>query len=204
MNNKCPENCTCRKHKPSPLKGRSHVEIHGKEEAERLRKLNSERTTQRNLGRKYITTKPLIDISTNTTGVYLMINIANGKLYVGSSQWAKERVLGQLSKLRNGGGNRLMRADFLLYGESAFRAVLLEPVDKSELKKREQFWMDCIKPEYNISPTSTSNLGVVMLPEFNKKLSEILTGLPHKKGYKYPPERLAAIKLARKINNAGC
>jgi group I intron endonuclease len=46
------------------------------------------------------------------------------------------------------------------YGAVAFVFEVIEVVDQGVLLKREQFWIDHLKPEYNVAPVAGSQAGI--------------------------------------------
>ena len=115
----------------------------------------------------------------NKPGVYLITNLTNGKKYVGSSAIMLRRLKEYSNPLylkRNleKGNSKLLRA-ILKYGTSNFEFKVLEIIEfdqfisKSErriqLLAREQYFLDEIKPEYNINLKAGSNLGRIYSAE---------------------------------------
>jgi len=60
---------------------------------------------------------------------------------------------------RVGKGNSIIYNALLKYGHSNFSLEILEYCDKAEVVKREQYYLDNLKPEYNILTTAYSNAG---------------------------------------------
>ena len=98
-------------------------------------------------------------------GVYLISNNVNGKCYVGSTIHLDQRRREHFSKLANNKHiNVHLQNAYNKYGREAFDFEVLETIDiddniKDKLLKREQFWIDNLKPEYNILLVAGSNLG---------------------------------------------
>ncbi len=67
----------------------------------------------------------------------------------------------------------------LKYGHSNFSLEILEYCDQSDLIKREQYYFDSLKPEYNILKTAGSLLGFKHSDKTRAKLSAILKGRKH-------------------------
>lgn len=85
------------------------------------------------------------------SGIYLIQNIFNGRKYVGSSRNLKHRRASHFSELRNNyHGNYKLQKEYNKYGETAFRWIILEKCEIDTLIQREQWWLDSLKPEYNI------------------------------------------------------
>lgn len=116
-------------------------------------------------------------------GVYLISNNVNGKCYVGSTIHLDQRRREHFSKLANNKHiNAHLQNAYNKYGREAFDFEILETIDiddniKDKLLKREQFWIDNLKPEYNILLVAGSNLGYRHTEETKKKISESTTGV---------------------------
>lgn len=115
------------------------------------------------------------------SGIYQILNAINGKRYIGSAASLRQRWMAHRSALRLGRhcNGHLQRA-WNLYGGKTFVFSVLEYVSDIEgLVEREQYYMDALRPEYNLSPTAGSSLGLVRGPqseEHRRKISEANTG----------------------------
>ncbi len=94
------------------------------------------------------------------SGIYCIENKINGNRYIGSSCDLYKRTHRHIRELRNNDhcNIRLQRA-FNKYGENSFEFLTLLECDKSELLKAEQYFIDKIKPEYNILQKAGSPIG---------------------------------------------
>ena len=116
-------------------------------------------------------------------GVYLISNNVNGKCYVGSSIHLTQRRKEHFSRLmHNKHENAHLQNAYNKYGREAFEFEILETLSiddniKENLLKREQFWIDNLKPEYNILLVAGSNLGYHHSDETKQKISKSTTGL---------------------------
>jgi len=106
-------------------------------------------------------------------GIYQIDNRINGKCYIGSTVNIERRWADHLRLLRRGQHeNQHLQYAFDKYGEGAFDFCILEGVhDSSQLAKREQSYLDRLKPEYNICPTAGNCLGRPCSAETRRKLS---------------------------------
>ena len=102
------------------------------------------------------------------TGVYKITNIVSGKSYVGSSRNIRNRIKAHFSHLNRGDHpNKHLQSSFRKYGRDAFVVTLLEECSQDELIRREQYYMDTIRPEYNYRSIASGNFGI---PAWNKGL----------------------------------
>lgn len=118
--------------------------------------------------------------------IYGILNLVNGKIYVGSAVDFYHRSRTHKSKLKYGEhANKHLQSAWIEYGEMAFEFIVLENVLwKSDLLDREQYWIDltdCHNPEhgYNFRKLAKNNLGLKKPPisiETRKKLSIANTG----------------------------
>lgn len=77
------------------------------------------------------------------SGIYIIRNIANGKLFVGMAEDFRKRKAEYLGALRRGNmKNPAMQEDFNLFGENEFEIELIEACGKEEMGGRKRFWID--------------------------------------------------------------
>lgn len=121
-------------------------------------------------------------------GIYQIINILNGKFYIGScgdKQGFKARFLNHRWRLRVGRHpNRHLQGAFNIHGEKNFLFICLMNTEKSRLLKIEQYFLDNCRPfdpliGYNIEPTSINfkyreNLGNKIKQDNSKKKYQFL------------------------------
>lgn len=89
--------------------------------------------------------------SLNTSGIYAIVNITNGHKYIGQSKDIGERWNGHRSTLRTGKhGNLHLQHAWNFYTPESFKFVVLERCQLVDLNEREQYWINKVKPEYNI------------------------------------------------------
>lgn len=88
----------------------------------------------------------------NRIGVYLITNNHNKKQYVGSSKNVNYRMQRHRSQLKGGfHKNRKLQAAYNKYGLDGFTFSVVELVnDLTDLLTREQYYIDTLKPFYNI------------------------------------------------------
>lgn len=97
----------------------------------------------------------------NKKAIYIITNLVNNKIYIGSAIDYMRRFRLHKFQLRNQKHNNLhLQRSFNKYTENNFSFDILELVEnKEDLINREQYWMDLLKPEYNIRKIAESNLG---------------------------------------------
>lgn len=108
------------------------------------------------------------------SGIYMIYCDGNGRRYVGSSvdihkRWKDHRIT--LKRGRH--GNQHLQNAYNKYGYKAFTYSILEEVSRDRLIEREQFWMDLLKPEFNIAPFArATGLGLSPSEERRSKIAE--------------------------------
>lgn len=117
-------------------------------------------------------------------GIYLIINLYNNKIYVGSSKNLWERKLSHFRDLRNQKHKNIyLQNSYNKYGKEYFIMVMIEKVeDKKDLISREQYWIDILDAcnkniAYNICPNAENKLGHKHSEETKKKMSKSMTGI---------------------------
>lgn len=105
----------------------------------------------------------------NKSGIYKWINTVNNKTYIGSSTNLYARFKNYYSKnflnrelITN---NSCIYKALLLYGHDKFSLEIVEYCNKEFLIDREQYYIDILKPEYNILNKAGSSLGFKHSPE---------------------------------------
>lgn len=108
-------------------------------------------------------------------GIYQIANTINGKMYVGSTNCLARRWPEHRKKLRAQINTcTRLQAAWNKYGEQSFVFSVLEIVGApQELIAREQFWIDTLRPGYNIAPAAGSQSGIKHSSETRALLSRI-------------------------------
>lgn len=109
-----------------------------------------------------------------TCGVYQIINLNNGRCYVGSSINIEERWRNHVGCLRRGKHHApKLQAAFNRDGEESFRIVVVDEASIDDLNDVEQRWIDLTKAYgygYNGRPTADKH---GLLPEITKQRMSI-------------------------------
>jgi len=110
----------------------------------------------------------------NKIGVYRWINNLNGNTYIGSSINLSVRFYTYYSLRSLAKSNRPMERALLKYGFSNFSLEILEYCNSEDLLKKEQYYLDTLKPEYNIAEIAGSILGYKHSEESLKKMRNFI------------------------------
>ena len=106
--------------------------------------------------------KKILKDNKNKSGIYCWNNLITGKSYVGSSVSLSKRLYNYYSS--NYLKNELKVTKSIIYrsilknGYSNFSLYIIEYCEKDLLIKREQYYIDTLKPEYNILKIASSPL----------------------------------------------
>lgn len=120
------------------------------------------------------------------SGIYLIKSTFDDRCYVGSAVNLYERRRGHKFQLRhNKHENSKLQNFYNKYGEDYLTYVVLEFCDKNKLVEREQYYLDTVKPSFNIYAKAYSPIGHKATEETRKKLSEsIRNSVKHKEAAK--------------------
>lgn len=117
------------------------------------------------------------------TGVYLIVNTVNWKVYVGSTtKGFMKRWWDHLTEFRKGRHAKHFQSAYNKYGEKSFRFLVLEECPPERCLEREQYWMDCYRSYrreigYNTSPTAGNCRGTKHSEEFRKRVGDRSRGI---------------------------
>ena len=136
--------------------------------------------------RWYRTGDPLTgeyELPRSTPGVYSVTCLANGWVYIGSTQSIRMRWKTHKSHLRNGRHNiPQLQADWDKYGPDAFICEVVTVVPENEERRdREQEHIDARWGHgkfYNLSPSARDNTGHRFTAEQGARVSAALAGVP--------------------------
>ena len=109
------------------------------------------------------------------SGIYSLINIENGKRYIGSSKNLYNRLNDHLSLLRtNKSHNKHLQSSWNKNGEDNFIYSVLELCEEEIRFEREQYYIDIIHPEFNFSEQVIANTNRIISEEQKEKISNTL------------------------------
>ena len=113
------------------------------------------------------------------SGVYAIVNILNGKKYIGSTVHFKSRLAAHLKLLRLGKHHSpALQNSWNKYGEQAFRFEIIERCSREQLLDIEQIHIDA-SGDLNSCPTAGSSLGRKLSDETKQKIREKAIGRKH-------------------------
>jgi group I intron endonuclease len=156
----------------------------------------------------FLMKKSIIKDNKNKSGIYKWTNKLTNDIYIGQSIDLSKRFIRyfNLSYLRNRGTLAINRA-LIKYGFSSFQLEILEYCDIADLNKREQYYLDTLKPRYNILKIAGSSSGHKLSEETKAKISQSLKGVYVKEksalyGRKHSEETKALMSLKKSnVNN---
>jgi group I intron endonuclease len=138
------------------------------------------------------------------SGIYLIKNITNKKVYIGSAVNIDKRWLEHKRSLREGKHHScLLQRSWDKYGEQNFKFEMIEEVlNPQHLLSYEQVYLDYYKSYecdrgYNICKTAGSAYGVKRSEEVKKRMSEGQKGRKLSEQHK---KKLSEAKIGKKIS----
>lgn len=144
-------------------------------------------------------------------GIYAIINVANGRCYIGSSHKMRKRLNYHRRALECGKHpNPILQASWNKHGPEVFICDIFEPVrDRRLLLDREQFWFDSLEPSFNILKFAASRKGHKQSKEVIEKRMLAIRGRPQseeakrrkseaQKGRKFTDQHIENLKVGFK------
>ena len=124
-------------------------------------------------------------------GIYLITNTKNNKKYVGSSANIARREYDHTRQLnKQAHSNAHLQNSWNKHGEKSFEfyTLVLCAREKKSLLALEQFYINLLRPEYNLLPTAGSRLGAIHTKGTRAKMSAARMGNKNVLGYKQTDE----------------
>jgi len=121
------------------------------------------------------------------SGVYRWRHLITGKTYVGSSINLGRRFRDYYNYsfiTHEKNKSMIIYKALLKHGYSLFKLEILEYCDVDNIRDREQYYLDTLKPEYNLLPTAGSSLGFKHSEGSLAKVRKHLAKLNAEKGFK--------------------
>lgn len=117
------------------------------------------------------------------SAIYKIVNLINGKFYIGSAvnldrRWKKHKY--ELKQNRHHSPH--LQSAYNKYGDKAFKLIILQKIFKiDDLEVCEQIWIDILKPYlreigYNIRMVTNSNRGLKFTDEHKRKIGDANKG----------------------------
>ena len=141
------------------------------------------------------------------SGVYLITNRTNGKVYVGSAVCLESRRQDHFCSPSQ--SSPILQNAMAKYGKENFKWEILEVVGyKKDLVSVEQYYLDWFQSfdrefGYNVAPKAGNTLGFKFSPESRRKMSVAKKGKPRPTDHLHTPEakakRKRAVELKRLI-----
>lgn len=131
--------------------------------------------------------------------IYAIINTANDKFYVGQT-YNKLKRFGEHKKTLNAHThcNSYIQRDWNKCGQQLFIFVVLEKCEIENLTIKEQYWIDILKPEYNLAPVAGSMLNYKHTTEAKQNMSNAHKGHKHSEETK---RKMSEAKIGNSFNN---
>lgn len=128
--------------------------------------------------------------------IYKIVNTINNKIYIGQTVNFIKRKSEHFVKLSKSiHVNSYLQNTYNKYGVDAFIFKIIEECEINILTEREQFYIDSLKPEYNICKIAATTLGIKHTIEQNKAKSDRQKGKKkHENFGKIQHDRLKGIK----------
>ena len=156
------------------------------------------------------------------TGVYGILNISNGHMYIGSTSSRfgfRHRFRRHTVGLRNGNHHsRFLQRAWDKYGQDSFEFTILERCAPARCLIAEQMWLDLFRTYqadqgYNLAKIAGNCLGVTHSEETRLKISAASKGKKKSlrmrialsrslKGRKYTPETIQKMRDAARVREA--
>ena len=114
------------------------------------------------------------------SGVYLITNTVNGKVYVGKTKDFYKRYCQYVSDVRarvNGRINDYLMNAFVKHGFEAFRFSVIEELEVEKCAERELYWIgfyNATKREFGYNLRTDSSSGMIVHPDTSVKISNQL------------------------------
>lgn len=135
------------------------------------------------------------------SGIYWIRNLVNNKLYIGSAVNFNDRKSLHIKMLTQNHHHsiKLQRA-WNKYGSVAFEFKLIEETEKTQLREREQYWIDkydSFNNGYNCTPSAHNMTGFKHSEKSKKLIGQVQKGrVSNRKGAKLSDETRHKLHLA--------
>jgi hypothetical protein len=105
--------------------------------------------------------KEIIKENQDKVGIYRWVNLSSGMTYLGSSVNLGNRFEMYFNHkfISDPKSGMVIHKALIKYGYSGFKLEIIEYCNQNEVLTREQYYLDLLKPEYNILKKAGSSLG---------------------------------------------
>jgi group I intron endonuclease len=111
-----------------------------------------------------------LKICAKTAGIYKLQNTVNGKFYIGLSKNIQRRFIEHRTPRNLNRPSVLARA-MRKYGPNAFTVEIIEECDVNLLSDREAFWINQMRPAYNMNAGGLGNRGHTVSEDVRVRLA---------------------------------
>jgi len=109
------------------------------------------------------------------SGIYKIVNIFTGEIYVGATKNFYRRLMSHKSSIVSGHTkSKKLTEAAKKYGIHNFNFVIIEHTELRNLSEREQFYIDLLKPQYNVAVP-----GATKSEETIEKIRRSISGIKH-------------------------
>lgn len=136
------------------------------------------------------------------SGIYRWTNLVNGKSYVGSSINLGLRFTNYYNYSFLIKVNMVIYKALLKHGYSNFSLEILEYCEASEVIRREQYYLELLKPEYNVLKIAGSSLGYKHSEKTIAKLKAYVFSPEHKSKLWTPEHRANHLEALKILNSS--
>lgn len=106
------------------------------------------------------------------SGIYKITNLINNKFYIGSGKCIRKRFYHHKTMLKhNKHTNSYLQRSWNKYGENNFKFEILVICPKEYRIKLEQWFLDNMKPDYNICKNASCPNPAIVTDEYRKQTS---------------------------------
>lgn len=117
--------------------------------------------------------------------IYSITCKSTGRSYIGSSITVYKRWKRHIIDLNNGQHHsQFLQRAWDKYGQDDFEFAIIDECNSDDMLEREQFWIDTVRPSFNMYPVAGSPLGIKRTDEARKNMSNAHLGKTHSSEHK--------------------
>ncbi len=131
-------------------------------------------------------------------GIYKITNLVTNDFYIGSTIKFSRRKTEHLYRFNKVKGNSIIKNALIKYGKENFKFEIIEELETFDnLIEREQYYINNLKPKYNIRKIAENNKGIKITDE---KILNHLKRIGFQKGQKKPHKTIPIHQLDKDGN----